>query len=68
MHGFAFNINTDLSHFSYIIPCGITDKEVTSLEKERGEKQPFEAVTDEVVKALSQVFGMTVTEKRSEHG
>ena len=68
MHGFAFNINTDLSHFSYIIPCGITDKEVTSLEKERGEKQSFETVTDEVVKALSHVFGMTVTERRSEHG
>tara|TARA_B100001250_G_scaffold204553_1_gene175513 strand:- start:194 stop:889 length:696 start_codon:yes stop_codon:yes gene_type:complete len=38
MHGFAFNINTDLSYFDNIIPCGINDKQVTSLEKELGEK------------------------------
>jgi lipoyl(octanoyl) transferase len=68
MHGFAFNINTDLSHFSYIIPCGITDKEVTSLEKERGEKQDFDAVTEGVVDTLSRVFGSTVTERRREDG
>ena len=68
MHGFAFNINTDLSHFSYIIPCGITDKEVTSLEKEKGEKQDFDAVTEGVVDTLSRVFGSTVTERRREDG
>lgn len=68
MHGFAFNINTDLSHFSYIIPCGITDKEVTSLEKERGDKQDFDAVTEGVVDTLSRVFGSTVTERRREDG
>lgn len=68
MHGFAFNINTNLSHFSYIIPCGITDKEVTSLEKERGEKQDFDAVTEGVVDTLSRVFGSTVTERRREDG
>ncbi|MFH5832257.1 lipoyl(octanoyl) transferase LipB [Halalkalibaculum sp. DA384] len=33
MHGFAFNVHTDLSYFQHIVPCGITDKEVTSLEK-----------------------------------
>ncbi|MDA9227791.1 lipoyl(octanoyl) transferase LipB [Flavobacteriales bacterium] len=38
MHGFAFNINTDLSYFENIIPCGINDKKVTSLEKEIGHK------------------------------
>jgi len=68
MHGFAFNINTDLSHFSYIIPCGITDKEVTSLEKEKGEKQDFDAVAEGVVDTLSRVFGSTVTERRREDG
>ena len=34
MHGFAFNVNTNLSYFDNIIPCGITNKSVTSLEKE----------------------------------
>ena len=38
MHGFAFNLNTDLSYFESIIPCGINDKKVTSLEKEKGHK------------------------------
>lgn len=37
MHGFAFNVNTDLSYFNYIIPCGINNKKVTSLEKELGQ-------------------------------
>lgn len=41
MHGLAFNINTDLSYFENIIPCGINDKGVTSLEKELGEKMNF---------------------------
>ena len=38
MHGFALNVNTDLTYFENIIPCGINDKQVTSLEKEVGEK------------------------------
>ena len=36
MHGFAFNVNTDLDYFNYINPCGFTEKGVTSLEKELG--------------------------------
>ncbi len=44
MHGFAFNVNTDLNYFNYIIPCGITDKQVTSLEKELGRKVDIEEV------------------------
>ena len=39
MHGFAFNVNTDLDFYNYINPCGFVDKGVTSLEKELGEKQ-----------------------------
>ena len=39
MHGFAFNVNTDLEYFNHIVPCGIKNKEVTSLEKELGVKQ-----------------------------
>ena len=38
MHGFAFNVNTDLEYYKHIIPCGIDDKDVTSMQKELGEK------------------------------
>ena len=44
MHGFAFNVNTDLEYFSHINPCGFQDKGVTSLEKELGEKQDIEKI------------------------
>lgn len=42
MHGFAFNVNTDLSHFKWIVPCGLTDRGVTSVEKLTGKKQDME--------------------------
>ncbi|MDR1346504.1 MAG: lipoate--protein ligase, partial [Bacteroidales bacterium] len=38
MHGFALNVNTDLNYFNYVNPCGFTDKGVTSMEKELGQK------------------------------
>ena len=41
MHGFAFNVNTDLSYYQYINPCGFVDKGITSMEKELGEGQDF---------------------------
>lgn len=44
MHGFALNINTDLSYFDHINPCGFTDKGVTSLEKELGVKQDMSSM------------------------
>lgn len=44
MHGFALNVNTDLSYFEYIIPCGIDDKAVTSMQKELGRKVDMEEV------------------------
>lgn len=56
MHGFAFNVNTDLTYFNYINPCGFTDKGVTSLEKETGKKQNFESVKSIVKKHLQEVF------------
>ena len=47
MHGWAFNLNTDLRYFEYIIPCGIKDKAVTSLQRELGRR-----VDEAEVKAL----------------
>lgn len=58
MHGFAFNVNTDLNYFNYINPCGFTDKGVTSLEKELGEKQDFEIVKLRVRENLGLTFGL----------
>lgn len=58
MHGFAFNINTNLSHFSNIIPCGIQEdsKEVTSLEKELGEAIPLKEVKEILLQQLQDIF------------
>jgi len=58
MHGFAFNINTDLNYFSYINPCGFTDKAVTSLEKELNGKQNMEEVKTNVKQNLLKVFDL----------
>jgi lipoyl(octanoyl) transferase len=58
MHGFAFNVNTDLSYFSYINPCGFTDKGVTSLELELGEKQDFGNLKLLMRDNLQSVFGL----------
>jgi len=60
MHGFAFNVNTDLTYFNYINPCGFTDKGVTSLEKELGGKQDIEDVKLLVRNNLQKVFGLTL--------
>jgi lipoyl(octanoyl) transferase len=58
LHGFAFNINTNLDHFNYIIPCGIKDegKSVTSLEKELGTKQNIEEVKYILKNKISSIF------------
>lgn len=56
MHGFAFNVNTDLSYFNHIIPCGIENKKVTSLARELGDDLPFEDVKHEVRKAFFRLF------------
>lgn len=58
MHGFAFNVNTDLTYFNYINPCGYTDKGVTSLEKELGGKQDKEKIKLLVKNNLREVFDL----------
>ena len=57
MHGFALNVNTDMSYFTHIIPCGIRGKGVTSMEIELGEKIDIEQVKKELVVQFCEVFG-----------
>jgi lipoyl(octanoyl) transferase len=57
MHGFAFNVNTNLAMFQGIVPCGITDKEVTSLQKELGVKINLSEVKALLLKNFLEIFG-----------
>jgi len=61
MHGFALNVNTDLSYFNNIIPCGIVNKQVTSIEKELGQKVDMEEVKNKIKTNFSKVFGIKLT-------
>lgn len=58
MHGFAFNVNTDLNYYSFINPCGITDKSVTSMEQELGKKVDLEEVKGKILHYFKEVFDM----------
>ncbi len=58
MHGFAFNVNTNLDYFNYIVPCGIDDKQVTSLQKELGREIDIEEVKTKLKKHIAQLFDM----------
>ena len=60
MHGFAFNVNTDLDYFNYIIPCGIENKQVTSLQKELGYKINFEEAKEKVKRNFEKVFDVSL--------
>jgi len=60
-HGFAFNVTTNLDHFDLIVPCGIADKGVTSLERLLGRRVPMDEVEAAAVDAFCDVFGASVS-------
>lgn len=62
MHGFAFNINADMKYFSYIVPCGITDKAVTSLDIELGYVPDMDEVKARVKKHLEEIFTIQIVD------
>jgi lipoyl(octanoyl) transferase len=65
LHGLALNINSDLRYFDYIVPCGITDKAVTSMEKEIGKKVDLNQVQSILRDHLLTLFGGHVLEGHS---
>ena len=56
MHGIGFNVNSDLSYFGYIVPCGIEDKAVTSMKKELGREPNMDDVKKVLKEKLAQIF------------
>lgn len=58
MHGFAFNVNTNLEYFRHINPCGFTDKEVTSMENELGHELDIEEIKDKLKNKIGNSLGM----------
>jgi lipoyl(octanoyl) transferase len=62
MHGFALNVNVDLNYFNFITPCGIQNKQVTSVQKELEKSVEMDEIKAKVIKNFNRVFGTTVTE------
>ena len=60
MHGFAFNVNTDLEYFKNIVPCGIDDKDVTSMKRELGKSLDMEEVSTKLKGHIAALFQMKV--------
>ncbi len=60
MHGFALNVNTDLTYFNNIIPCGIVNKQVTSIERELGYKVDFKQVQEKLRRNFEKVFDVEI--------
>jgi lipoyl(octanoyl) transferase len=63
-HGFAFNVNTDLSYFDWIIPCGLAGTGATSLQKLLGHRVEMETVIKRVIAHFGQVFGLEMVNSR----
>ncbi|MFD2743123.1 MULTISPECIES: lipoyl(octanoyl) transferase LipB [Sphingobacterium] len=61
MHGFAFNVNADLNYFGHIVPCGIDDKDVTSMQRELGYALDMEAVKAKLKGHIASLFEMELT-------
>ena len=61
-HGFALNVNTDLSYFGLIKPCGLDPDKITSMRQVLGKEVEFEAVKEEVVARFAEVFGYDLEE------
>lgn len=57
IHGFALNVNTDMRYFDYIIPCGISDKQVTSMKRELEQEVDYEGVKQKIKKHFADVLG-----------
>jgi lipoyl(octanoyl) transferase len=60
MHGLGFNVNADLKYFDYIIPCGISDKSVTSMQHELGRKIDMDELSEKLLSHLSKLFDFTI--------
>ncbi|NAW50336.1 lipoyl(octanoyl) transferase LipB [Elizabethkingia argentiflava] len=56
IHGFALNVNTDLRYFEYIVPCGIKDKQVTSLKRELEKEISMDGVKEKIKKHFQEIF------------
>jgi lipoyl(octanoyl) transferase len=60
MHGFAFNVNTDLTYFKNIVPCGIDDKDVTSMQRELGKELNINEVKKNLMRHIAVLFSMKI--------
>ncbi len=64
MHGFALNVNTDLNYFNFIIPCGIQNKQVTSMERELGRKVDMNEVQEQLRISFEKIFPLQIAIKQ----
>ena len=65
MHGLAFNVNTNLDYFNNIIPCGIMNKQVTSLQKELNKEMNIEEVKEKVKNKFAKVFDVDLVQVKN---